>query len=63
MIKETGKWKAIANDDGSVVIQSNDFTHDVMLIVDGGFRDVEQRLEYAEEMAKRLNLYKEPEKH
>lgn len=63
MVKENGTWKAICSADSSgdnynVVIQSNDFTHDVMLIVDGDFRDDGQKLKYAEEIARRLNLYK-----
>ena len=61
MVKETGTWKAI-KDDKAVVIQSNDFTHDVMLIVDGDFKDLDQKLEYAEEIARRLNLHKKTSK-
>lgn len=57
MITETGTWKAI-KDDQAVSIQSNDFTHDVMLIVDGDFKDIDQKLEYAKEIARRLNLHK-----
>jgi hypothetical protein len=59
MITETGIWKAISGDDGVVGIQSNDFTHDVMLTIDGDFRDIWQKIEYAEEIARRLNSAKE----
>ena len=60
MIQEKGPWRVItSNEDKSISIQSNDFTHDVMLIVDGDFKDFEQKLEYTGEIAKRLNLYKE----
>ena len=55
-IKETGTWKVI--DDGwAIAIQSNDVTYDVALTVDGDFKDLDQKLEYAEEIARRLNLY------
>ena len=56
MIKETGTWKAI-KDDKAVVIQSNDFTHDVMLTIDGDFKDLDQTLEYAKEIERRLNQH------
>lgn len=56
MIKETGTWKALLSDDEKVIIQSNDFTHDVMLTVDGDFKDLDQTLEYAKEIERRLNL-------
>ena len=64
MIEEHGPWEvqtcpSDTPNEYKVVIQSDDFTHDVMLIVDGDFRDFEQKREYATEIAKRLNSWKE----
>jgi hypothetical protein len=40
-------------------IESEDFTHDVRLIVDGDFEGPEQCFAYAEEIAKRLNTFED----
>lgn len=39
-----------------VVIQSEDFTSDVALIVDGDFASLEDKMRYAEKLAARLNV-------
>lgn len=61
MIKENGPWAAGVTDENQqrVFIQSDDFTHDVRLYVDGDFESKQQRLEYAKEIARRLNGIKE----
>lgn len=41
--------------DDRVYLQSEDFTHDVRLYVDGDFAGVEDRLAYAEALAARMN--------
>lgn len=56
-ISESGKWHVDTADETDVFILRDDFEHDAMLIVDGDFKDLEQKLQYAEEIAKRLNLY------
>jgi len=38
-----------------VVLQSDDFAHDVALEISGDFACFEQRLEYAHKLAKRMN--------
>ena len=55
---ERGPWEVGKTSDGRVYLQSNDFTHDVRLYVNGDFLDDDQKLAYAEEIAKRLNSWK-----
>jgi len=63
MIKEDGIWTIGVYPDTdrpenlNVYINSDDFTHDVMLCVNGDFESLEQKKAYAEEIAKRLNYY------
>ena len=58
-IQERGPWNAGRwEKDGRVFVQSSDFTHDVLLYVDGDFGDDQQKWEYASEIAKRLNAWK-----
>lgn len=59
-ISEKGPW--VVNEwpsrDGhpkKIVLQSDDFTHDVALIIDGDFGDHETKLEYAQQLASRMN--------
>lgn len=61
-IVERGPWRAriTAEVNHRTFIESDDFTHDVRLYVDGDFGSQEERLEYAEEIANRLNAYKSP---
>ena len=57
-IVENGPWKAGQEQafvGRETYIESEDFTHDVRLIVDGDFEGPEQCFAYAEEIAKRLN--------
>lgn len=57
MIRERGPWEAVSHEDW-VGISSDDFMHDVILEVTGDFGGKEERLAYAQEIARRLNLYK-----
>jgi hypothetical protein len=68
--KEEGRWTAKVWDfpahGGSkayhgVVVESDDFTHDVHLEIRGDFRDEREKLEYARLLARRLNLATEIE--
>ena len=57
-IEERGPWNARQQGDDhikGVFVESDDFTHDVRLYVNGDFTNTEQRFAYAEEIAKRLN--------
>lgn len=57
-IVENGPWKAgkeKAFVGHEVFVESEDFTHDVRLIVDGDFEGADERFVYAEEIARRLN--------
>ena len=54
MICERGPWYVLRTSD-SVVVASRDFTHDVWLYVTGDFKDTPEKLEYAQEIARRLN--------
>lgn len=51
-----GTWRA-ENPQGlqRVVLQSDDFTHDVALVVSGDFEDFDQKLAYAKRLAERMN--------
>lgn len=53
-IQERGPWTA-RQDDSQTFVESDDFMHDVRLIVDGDFASPAQKLAYAEEIARRLN--------
>ena len=59
-IVENGPWKAGTDKTSAgeyeVFVESEDFTHDVRLIVDGDFEGDEECLAYAAEIARRLNL-------
>lgn len=57
MIEESGPWMAGVASDGRVFVESDDFTHDVRLYVNGDFTGPEQKLEYAREIVKRLNAF------
>ncbi len=62
-IEEHGPWNARQKGDDHVrgtYVESDDFTHDVRLYVNGDFSNMEQRLAYAEEIAKRLNAWEAP---
>jgi hypothetical protein len=60
MKQDRGPWNVWVNtenhpNDKLIGIQSEDFTHDVMLQVTGDFRDEKQKIEYAEELVRKLN--------
>ena len=56
MVTENGPWIIEDWGDGRLVLQSQDFTHDVALEVSGDFATPEQEREHAEEIARRLNM-------
>ncbi len=61
-VVERGKWRA-AFDKGApekVFVESDDFTHDVRLYVNGDFADEWQKLQYAQQIARMLNAFKLP---
>lgn len=60
-IEENGPWSVEIWSEDRVVILSADFTHDVALTVSGDFTCFEQKREYAEEIAARLNAWKPDE--
>lgn len=53
--KDYGPWYSGKTSDGRVFVQSEDFTHDVRLYIDGDFAGIEDKLLYAEDIKKRLN--------
>jgi len=53
--RERGPWKAITTSDKRAAVESDDFTHDVRLYVDGDFADMDQRMSYARAVATALN--------
>lgn len=57
-LKEAGPWSAgVVESDGRAYIESSDFTYDARLYVNGDFEDAAQKLEYAQEIARRLNAW------
>ena len=52
--REKGPWDSFIEGD-KVVVESDDFTHDVRLYVDGDFSDIWDRLAYAKAIATTLN--------
>jgi hypothetical protein len=62
-VKEAGPWRVMVSNrvSGGVMVASEDFTHDVILIVQGNFGALSERVAYAEEIARRLNSWKEPD--
>jgi len=57
VVKEDGEWTVEQWSPTKVVLMSSDFTHDVALIVNGDFGCMSDKIRYAEEIARRLNLY------
>lgn len=56
-MSDKGPWSAEVWKDGKVVLQSDDFEHDVALIVSGDFESQEQKLSYAQALAVQLNSH------
>lgn len=55
-VQERVPWRAgETKERAQAFIESDDFTHDVRLYVNGDFVDADQRFAYAEEIARRLN--------
>jgi hypothetical protein len=52
---DKGPWKAMQGNDSRWNVYSDDFTHDVSLMVNGDFGNVEDRKRYCEWLAARLN--------
>lgn len=48
------EWQ-VGSEHEEVFIESEDFTHDVRLYVNGDFADIQQRIEYAKTLAEKLN--------
>lgn len=62
-IIERGPWRAgETKDRARAFVESDDFTHDARLYVSGDFTSDDQRLAYAEEIARRLNAAMTKEK-
>ena len=56
VFNDKGPWIAGKTQDGKrVFVESDTFTHDVRLYIDGDFEDISQKLDYATEIAQRLN--------
>lgn len=53
--EDKGPWSVGTDPDGKTFIQSDDFTHDVRLYVNGDFASEAQRIGYAKLIAQRLN--------
>lgn len=62
IIQENGPWAAgeTGETPSRTFVESDDFTHDVRLYLNGDFEDNEQRRAYAEEIAQRLNAWQAP---
>jgi len=61
---ESGLWKAKDWLDiyGEIVVESDDNTHDALLLVRGDFKNNDERMAYARVIAKRLNAFHDLEK-
>lgn len=57
MPKDKGTWEIASwrREDGRIVIESTDFTHDADLTIYGDFGNEETRREYAQDICDRLN--------
>ena len=55
--QDKGPWKAgfVRGEASRVFLESDDFTHDVRLYVDGDFASAEDKLAYAQDIARQLN--------
>ena len=54
-VTDRGPWQVDLWSEGRVVLQSDDFTHDVALIISGDFESGAQKLAYANALARKLN--------
>ena len=53
--RDKGPWQLFEAEDGRVGIISDDFTHDVVLYVNGDFADHDDNLAYAMELIEFMN--------
>jgi len=56
-VVDEGFWTVGKTSENKVFLQSDDFTHDARLYIDGDFIDMKHKIRYAENLAKRLNGY------
>jgi hypothetical protein len=54
-VEENGPWILQMGRQGDFFLQSEDFTHDAIIRIDGDFRNAEQKLSYAKMLLYRLN--------
>ena len=52
---DKGPWKVAVRGNGEVVLESDDFVHDVVLVVEGDFERSAQAKEYAALLAHQMN--------
>lgn len=52
---ELGMWSVAVTKGGEVFLETDDFTTDVRLYVNGNFYDLEQEIKYASNLARKLN--------
>ena len=58
-IIEASLWEVyVSRTNADVLLFSDDFTHDASLKITGDFGTRERKIEYAHEIAKRLNAWK-----
>jgi hypothetical protein len=53
-VYDKGPWTVQLGGSGQVLLQSDDFTHDVTLTIHGDFADLDQRKAYGQELADTL---------
>ncbi len=55
-MNDKGPWSTLISETDEIIgILSEDFTHDVLLRVDGDFENDSQKIEYCERLAEKLN--------
>jgi hypothetical protein len=52
---KTELWTVGVSTEQKVYLETDDFTHDVRLYVNGDFENKEQEIKYASELARKLN--------
>jgi hypothetical protein len=53
--KKFGMWTVGVTKEEKVFLETDDFTHDVRLYINGDFHDKEQEIKYASNLARKLN--------
>jgi hypothetical protein len=59
-VRENGPWTVDEWSGGRLVLQSDDLHHDAALEISGDFGSPEEKLTYANEIARRLNAMNPP---